>query len=412
MWVIDDDSFLSQLETDKVFVEIIPFNNQIHPKLNKISCIFIRPYSKNEGYLVPISHNEARSLTIKGVCAYMNRIQTIHVRNKKLFNHFFGNISNVVDLSLTHHIEVDDIPLVNFYKQQHKNLIYVNCIIPLSKLYENCENIFQHIKDIIPKSTFYDKAPYIFQQIEKNGLKINDKFAMFFNINKEFSTKNDIIYTQYNLYTLTRRPSNAFNGINFAALSKDNGCRKSFIPQNDYFVEIDISAYHPTLIAKLVGYNFKGEDVYEHFSKLFNKDRQHTKKLLLTQLYGGIKPEYLQLEYFFKTQQYINQKWDEFQQAGKTICKSGHEFIGNKLENMNPNKLFNYILQELETYNNLFILDNILKILEDKQSKLVLYTYDSFTLDIKDEEKWLVGEIENLFKEQQLKIKTTQKLCL
>ena len=32
--------------------------------------------------------------------------------------------------------------------------------------------------------------------------------------------------------------------------------RKSFIPRNNKFVEIDISAYHPSLAARLVGYSF------------------------------------------------------------------------------------------------------------------------------------------------------------
>ena len=74
-----------------------------------------------------------------------------------------------------------------------------------------------------------------------NILIKQDKFEKFFEPqHEEYSICNNIIYTRYNLYTTTRRPSNTFNSINFAALNKDNKCRETFIPQNDKFVEIDI----------------------------------------------------------------------------------------------------------------------------------------------------------------------------
>ena len=47
---------------------------------------------------------------------------------------------------------------------------------------------------------------------------------------------NGRVYTQYNLKTLTTRPSNKFKGVNYAALNKENGCRKAFLPTNDKFL--------------------------------------------------------------------------------------------------------------------------------------------------------------------------------
>ena len=72
----------------------------------------------------------------------------------------------------------------------------------------------------------------------------------------------EYVYTQYNLKTLTTRPSNTFNGVNYAALNKENGSRQCFIPRNDLLVELDISAYHPTLLAKLIGYDFGDKDIH------------------------------------------------------------------------------------------------------------------------------------------------------
>ena len=45
-------------------------------------------------------------------------------------------------------------------------------------------------------------------------------------------------------------------GINFAALNKNDGERKCYIPENDMFVEYDIQGYHPRLIGEMI--NFKG----------------------------------------------------------------------------------------------------------------------------------------------------------
>ena len=117
---------------------------------------------------------------------------------------------------------------------------------------------------------FNNKLTSVFFAIERNGIKINKKqFDKHFEVNNEnFSIQDDTIHTQYNLYTTTGRPSNSFNSINFAALAKENGCRKSFIPKNDKFIEIDISAYHPTLAAQLIGYDFGDETPYEYFAQI------------------------------------------------------------------------------------------------------------------------------------------------
>ena len=74
------------------------------------------------------------------------------------------------------------------------------------------------------------------------------------NSNRTFTMSVANMYTRNTtLKHLTTRPSNKFNGVNYAALNKDNGCRKSFIPRNDKFIELDIGAYHPTLLGFVGG---------------------------------------------------------------------------------------------------------------------------------------------------------------
>ena len=72
---------------------------------------------------------------------------------------------------------------------------------------------------------------------------------------------------------------------------------------------------------------------------------------------------------------------------------------------MNPQKLFNYLLQNLETSLNVLILWDILKILRGKNTKLVLYVYDSFLLDVDKDELEVVEEIREVFKKYKLNIK-------
>jgi hypothetical protein len=79
-------------------------------------------------------------------------------------------------------------------------------------------------------------------------------------------------------------------------------------------------------------------------------------------------------------------------------------FKASELENMNPQKLFNYILQNLETATNVCILVALNKLLRGKNTKLVLYTYDSFLLDY-DESENLLKDIEDIFKSKKLQIK-------
>ena len=250
---------------------------------------------------------------------------------------------------------------------------------------------------------FYDtKASLVFNMIERNGLKIdNELFNEYF----EYPAK-DYIYTQYNLNTLTTRPSNAFGGINFSALNKKNGERECFRPRNDFFVDMDIRAYHPTLLSRVIGYEFDREDIHQSFAEMYGVDYQKSKELTFKQLYGGVFKQYEHLEFFSKVKKYTEELWEKFNKEGYIECPiSKHKFEKSKLENMNPQKLLNYLLQNLETSNNIVILYKILRLLQGKNTKLVLYVYDSFLLDVDENEEDTLLKIKDIFKQHKLKIK-------
>jgi hypothetical protein len=207
------------------------------------------------------------------------------------------------------------------------------------------------------------------------------------------------------LDTTTSRPSNTFNGINFLAIPKNTNARKSFIPKNSKFIEIDISAYHPALAATLVNFDFNDNDIHNAFAQMYGVSYQEAKTITFQQMYGGVFETYKDLEFFKKIRSYIKNKWEEFNSTGQVAVPiSGHCLKKDKLDNMNPQKLFNYVLQGLETANNVRILIDIIKLLKGKNTQVVLYTYDAFLLDW-DENENILNDIINIFKQKRLQIK-------
>ena len=414
-WLIETKEQLREFVNEdfkEVFVEVIPYHNHIHPALNDLSLVYIRPTYDTKGYMLCIDHSETMSIGKTYIEKILQHTDTVYVRDKKSFLYYF-QLNKIVDISSLKNVDITLEPVFDIFYCLHINKQDINKIIPVSKHYEVCENIYNKLQQVIlePKPDyvkFYSKGALAFFGIEKNGIKINkDKFYKYYEPNNEsYSIYNDRIFTQYNLNTTTRRPSNAFNSINFAALKKDNHSRSSFIPSNNELIEIDISAYHPTLAAKLVGYEFNNSDIHSEFAALYNVDYKTAKELTFKQFNGGVFKEYQHLEFFQKVTEYTNNNWELFQSQGYLDAPvSGYRFESDKLENMNPQKLFNYVLQNLETSTNIQILLKIHKILAGKNTKIVLYTYDSFLLDWDEDEEQELEQIKDIFKEFKLHIK-------
>jgi hypothetical protein len=242
----------------------------------------------------------------------------------------------------------------------------------------------------------------IFNAIERSGIQIHKPtFEEYFH-----KIDSQQVYTQYNLKTTTTRPSNKFNGVNYAALNKENGCRKSFLPKNDKFIEMDISAYHPTLASKLINYEFPTSDIHQHFAELYKVDYKKAKELTFKQLYGGVFKEYKELEFFSKIEEYVSGMWHLFDVQGYIECPvSSFVYTKEGLDNMNPQKLFNYLLQNAETSTNILVLWDIFRILRGNKTQIVLYTYDSILIDYKEGEEEVLDNIRKVFEKYKLNIK-------
>ncbi len=387
-WIIETvnqvEKFLNK-GFKKVFIDIIPIDKNLHPAENNVSIVYIRPFNHVKGYVIGNNHNDLKNLNITLIQSILDSFEVIYTIDKKEFLYYF-NHKNVIDIKFISKFSLEEnhIP-----KYQNIN----NNIIPVTKLYEISDFKYEQVRHLLnkPVNKFYNNYyTKVFFWIEQNGL----------------NTINGPLFTRFNLSTKTTRPANSFNGINFMALPKNSEIKKQIVPRNDMLVEFDISAYHVVLASKLVEYDFGGIDIHHHFSKLYDTDYKKAKELTFKQLYGGVFKEYKNLEFFQKIESYIEDLWDTFQYQGWVQCPtSNYIYYKDELDNMNPQKLFNYVLQNYETSNNVLILLDIIKLLKNTKTQIVHYVYDSFLIDLSKDEKELVGRVYNIFKERNLNIK-------
>ena len=407
-WLIETQEQFEELRANRLKQIIgIPIyrHPEQHPAIYSPICLYLKDVDCEEGYLINFYHNEAMKVEPTQVVEWLKTLDIIYTLDRKSFNYFYHG-TNTTSLPVLEHTTSQ---AVNYFSRRHYNDPDLGNIIPIVKHYEECEifseELLTEVKDYIPDD-FRREAEDIFWGIERNGVKVEGTIGEYFNMERPFlSLYNNYILTQYNLNNITGRPSNNFNSINFAALNKENGCRSVFVPRNDLFMEIDLVSYHPTLISKLVGYESATGDIYEDFGKVYGLDRKESKSLVFKQLYGNIFKEYEDFEFFKLTSRYIDKTWKKYQDQGyiEGIHKK-YTFRREDLPNMNPQKLFNYLIQNYETVNNIMLLKDILKMLEGRSSKVVLYTYDAFLLDLSKEDRDVLRRIVKLFEEKRLRI--------
>ena len=413
-WLVENKEQLDLLINsgyDKGYIDIIPKDHIKHPAVNEVSLLYIRPINATKGYIICIDHDEAFSVDSTLVDTLLSKFKVLYCRDKKELLHYYP-LKTLVDINIHPNTYIrENTRTHNIFYYKHKDKPDVNTIIPIVKHFEMCEIYYDYQKDFIKdkltkyEQFFNDKVSVVFNAIERSGIQIHpERFKEHF-----YDEKGSKVYTQYNLKTLTTRPSNKFKGVNYAALNKENGCRKSFLPSNNKFCEIDISAYHPSLSCRLIDYNFPSVDIHDHMSKLYGVSYAKSKELTFKQLYGGVFKQYEHLEYFSKIKEYIHNMWLDFYNGEDIVCPiSNYVYQRDYYKEMNPQKVFNYLLQNLETSMNVCILWDIFCLLKGKKTKLILYTYDSFLFDWDKNESELMDQIKLIFKKYKFNIKIKQ----
>jgi hypothetical protein len=251
-----------------------------------------------------------------------------------------------------------------------------------------------------------DRLVNAYKKVEENGIAIDQQlFDKVYKTNvKQFSIKNALIYGSYNLYNVTGRPTNAFNGVNFLAIPKDQDHRKCFIPKKDLLVEFDFDSYHLRLIAKLTGYTWDEKPPHVILGKqyfntevLSEAEYKKAKEITFKQLYGGIEEQYKEIPFFASLSNYIEIEWKKYNTFGAVVLPTGRTI--KKTQGLNKLQLFNYIVQNMETKENVEKIEKLQDYLKDKQSELILITYDSFLFDFSAEDgKQTLIDIKQLIK--------------
>jgi hypothetical protein len=111
-------------------------------------------------------------------------------------------------------------------------------------------------------------------------------------------------------------------------------------------------------------------------------------------LYGGVQDEYKHIVFFSKTAEYIETLWRQFlvdKVVYTPIFKRKIVFS----DDLNKNKLFNYILQSVETERNIIILDKLSKI-KTNGSLPILYTYDSILFDVHPTDSTYISQVKSI----------------
>ena len=406
-YIVEQESKLTSLENLVrlgVYVEVISTNNEYHPKLTSTVAVYIRLIGSDHGFIIPIDHDEGLNISKERVYSILSKASKLYTLDKKnLLYHF--NLQDAIDLSLLYSMtDYDRLEYshdLNYFYSKYRDFVEVNKIIPLPKLHESCEKVYEKIKKVIKYNIpsgfdFYNNtATNVFFLIEQSGLGVYyDNFIdMFKPRNPLYNITNNQVLTSYNLYNVTSRPTNAFNSVNFAAIPKSEQHRKCFRPTGDYFVELDFDGYHLRLLSEQIEYPLSNESAHEQLAKQYFKKEEITddeyseaKQINFHAIYGKIPEKYAFLPIFTGIDDYIKKLWKRYKDDGEVLAPISGKPFTNKLKDMNPQKLMNYLMQSLETSRNILILKDVLRYLKDKKTKMVLYTYDALLFDFHKED--------------------------
>lgn len=353
--------------SSKVLVFPILTSLERHPHQTRISAILI-----SDGVTdLFVNYNNIDASCVSYTIDF-SPFEEVMLVGMKEFLHHYDFLPNMYDLemSLFHEardFDVEEKPIYTIFRR--RKAPKANDLIPIWKHYEQFQDWKRLWSQNPTSSKFSQLYPKTLNWVESGGLYTDSHITE---------------YTSYNMLTTTSRPSNAFGGVNYAALPKDGDARKRFISrfEGGKLYQLDFDGYHIRLIAKLIGVDIP-LDIKAHkwLADQYGADLKDAKAITFRQLYGGVQDEYKHIPFFSKTSEYIESLWNEFLRNRLTFTP----IMSRKIEiidSLNKNKLFNYILQAVETERNILILDKLSNMRQDSKSLPILYTYDSILFDV------------------------------
>jgi len=376
---------LDSLPNDRILCIAYNSSDVEHYCSTNVSFVYINDLKGGE-YIVGITHNDLATNDLS-VLKALNKY-TILSYNSRLLSKYVSSC----DLELLHWFYTNE-PIPQFVKDNETITAYrkINQSIPnivnfisILTLIQQCQVVVSYYNLTMSDFEINNSVKYYNDLILSNLIKIEQN-----GIYTDFNNK--LQYGYYSLTTTTGRPSNNYASGNYMSLNKTDGTRSKYVSRfvKGKLVEIDFKSFHPTLIAKLVGYDFQGHNPYTYLAKKYyatnaptEEQIQQAKQFTFKQMYGSVDPIYSNIEFFKKIIDKVDQLWKQAHAVGYLETPIAKRKMQIKFyEQLNPAKLFNYYIQAFETEYMAGIINKINKVLEGNNTKIILYLYDSVLLD-------------------------------
>jgi len=377
----EQKEFLDKFNTHPSIV--VPIHNDLdaHPFITDISFLYVR--IESDSYIISFNHVDCKQIEIDLSQSTTNK----WVWNKKSLLQTNLGIQNLFDIQSYYFYENNR--LYNLEPKEEQFLshytrkgLYENLgkTTPIMKWVEYLDLQFLDIPFSFNTSFVNNKLIPILSEVEKIPLRVEtQKFIDRWPQSQKYLYNEEYVYTYYNTYTMTSRPSNRYGGINFNALNKKDGSRNCFIPRDGkIYLQFDYDAYHVRIIGKLIGYDLPTTSVHQWLADQYGMDYDESKGRTFRILYGGVSEEDKEIDFFNKVDEFIQKLWVDIEQKGYLKTGQGRIIKLEWIENPNPQKVFNYLLQATETEFNIEVLNEL------KLNNLplpLLITYDSFMFE-------------------------------
>lgn len=357
----------------------------LHPEVNQILC-YIVTFLNGDHFTVSVTHKDAPQFPVP----------------TNLSNHVDGQtVAYLTNRSIP---EFNDnyVPYIQDTYNLFSNIKDLNKVIPLTCWNTALTSYNMQLLHIVQQSpNIADTPPYQFirhafdvlRTIESVGLSVDgERLKEHFGDKVSRLIADGKVYSQYNLFTTTGRPSNRFGGINFAALNKTDGSRDAFISRFDggSLVQLDFEAYHLRLIGQYMGLELPTEPLHTYLAQQYfektditPEEYDQAKQMTFSILYGADVETDIPLLKAIKT--LSEQIYQQYPSQG-LIAPISKRHIYLPDGDTSQHKLFNYFVQALEFESTIGKLDQLVTLLKLSRSKLILYTYDAVLLDCHPDE--------------------------
>ena len=395
----EKDQFLEYWNNEKS--KIIPIWEDLerHPMNNRLSFLYVQ--FSNLDFILPFNHNDCEKLEID----LSTSNQTKWIWDKKGFLQTDIKVNNLKDVQTSLFFEKFQLYDIQSKLEGLTNFYYrlgirdgLGKSISIMKWGEVLRGIVGEW-DIKHTNNWVDETMIpILSDLERSGINVDrEKFFDRWPDNSKhikLHPQGDVVYTEYNPYTITSRPSNRHGGVNFSALNKKDGSRESFIPPEDsLFLQFDYDAYHVRIIGKLIKYDLPDTSVHQWLADQYGCDYGESKGRTFRILYGGVSDEDRKIPFFDKVDKFISKMQNEAVRNGYLQTPKGRKIPLEWIEKPNSQKFFNYILQATETEFNIEVLSK----LKEKGLPLpILYTYDSFLFEFDESEVETIKKIKSV----------------